>query len=197
MKRITKLLMAVMAVILMLALSACTPKVTVDELKAALPQLVEDSKVLNEIYFGEGFKVDGSISDVAANGGYYYCDCTEFELYSISDIKDATEKVFTSDYSKILYEAAFDGVTTDSAVEAPRFSEGELGLMQKASDEKYVLKDREFDYDSLKVQKRDGDRVTVMVNTYVGGARDDTITLIVVRSGIEGNYTYRLDSPTY
>ncbi len=175
----------------------CGEKISVEEIKAELPALVDGSKVLNEIYFGDGFKIDGTISDVKANGGYFYCDCSDYELYSIIEIKDATEKVFTKEYAAVLYEAAFEGVVSDTAVEGARYIEGEKGLMQRAADTKYSLPEREFDYNSIKIKKRSGNSVTFFINTSVDGVMSDTLTLILVRNGGEGNYSYRLDSPTY
>ncbi|MBQ1260448.1 MAG: hypothetical protein IIX96_00360 [Clostridia bacterium] len=196
--RKTKLLALLLALLcISMSLVGCSENITVDEIKEALPSLVEKSKILNEIYFGEGFKIDGSISDVKANGGYFYCDCTELELYSISEIKDFTEQIFTKEYAAVLYEAAFEGVTTDTSVEPPRYIEGEQGLMQRAADTIYSLPKREFDYNSVRVKKRSGNTVTFFISTSVDGVMSDTLTLILVREGSEGNYSYRLDSPTY
>lgn len=197
MKKLKLLIATLTASVILFSLCSCGAKITVEEIKEVLPALIDESKVLNEIYFGEGFKVDGDISDVAANGGYYYCDCESYGFYSISEIKEATEKVFTKEYATLLYQAAFDGIATDSAVEPARYREGEFGLMQRADGEKYVLPDREYDYSSLNVQKRNGNSITVRINTSVNGIMSDAVTLIVVREGIKGEYNYRLDSPTY
>lgn len=187
----------VFGIILVFTLCSCGPKVTLEEAKEALPALVEASKPLNEIYFGDGFEIDGESSDVASSGGYYCCDTKEYSLHSILEIKEATEAVFTSDYASLLYEAAFVGLTTDTTVKPPRFIEGEKGLMQRVSDEKYKIYDREFDYDSLEVKDATSSRITLTVDTYVEGKKDVNIEIILVRYGEEGSYYYRLDSPTY
>ena len=56
--RKTKLLALLLALFCISAsLVGCSEKITVDEIKEALPSLVDKSKILNEIYFGEGFKI--------------------------------------------------------------------------------------------------------------------------------------------
>ena len=195
--RAKSLIALLLCICLTCMLCSCAPDITLDEVKAVLPELVDSSKVLNNIYFGEGFEIDGANSDVEKSGGYYCCDTEKYGLNSILEIKEATEKVYTKEYADILYGAAFDGLTTDTVVKAPRFVEGEKGLMQRASDEKYDIKDREFDYDSLAIKKSGNKRVTVTVDTYVDGEKDETLEIIVVRLGSEGDYSYRLDSPTY
>ena len=197
MKKLKILTAAFAALVILLSLCSCGKKITVEELKAVLPTLIEESKILNEIYFGEGFGIDGENSNVKANGGYYYCDCEDFGFYSVSEIKEATEKVFTPAYAAVLYQGAFDGIATESGVEPAKYTEGELGLMQRADADTYVLPDRVYDFNSLKVQKRNGNSITVRINTSVNGVMSNAVTLIVVREGIEGAYIYRLDSPTY
>ena len=169
------------------ALAACSGarRIYKSEIAACLPALVEQSKVLNEIYFGDGFPPRGD-AELPGNG-YYYAD------------KEATEKVFTPEYSAILYAAAFDGVVgEDGAVSLPRYAEGELGLMQHMGAVVYELADRSYDFETLKLKKAGTTRATVSVETTDEYGNAATVELIVVRTVDEaGNATYRLDSPTY
>lgn len=192
MKRIKLILSLAVCMILPLALIGCGEKMTVEEIKEALPALLEESKVLNEIYFGNGFKIDAEKSDVVRDGGYFVCDGSEYNINSVSDIKSATEKVFTHEYSEILYEIAFSSEDGE-----PRFKNGDGVLLQKADDTGYVIFDREYEYSSIKIQSRKGNRTTVLINTTVNGVISDKLTLVIVRSGSMGNYSYRLDGPTY
>ena len=92
------------------ALTACsgTRRIYKSDLAVCLPELVEQSKVLNEIYFGDGFPPRGDAT--LPGNGYYYVDGEVYGFESIEQIKEATEQVFTPEYSVILYAAAFDGV---------------------------------------------------------------------------------------
>ena len=209
MKKLKVFLLVFSVLTVSLLFSSCTAKITADEIAAVLPSLIDLSKPLNEIYFGEGFEVDGNISNVAKNGGYFYCDTEKYGLNSILEIKEASEKVFTAEYAAILYEDAFEGTSTDISVEGARFIEGEMGLMQKANSTVYEICDREFDYGSIKVIKSTKDRATVKINSVANG-KEEPIEIIVVRyidtfapivtdegGKIVPTYYYRLDSPTY
>ena len=193
MKKLKLFLIFVMALSASVLLCSCQPKITVDEVKAALPDLVEASNPLNEIYFGEGFKEADIASDL---NSYFYCDTEKSGLNSILQIKEATEKVFTAEYAEVLYETAFLGASTDISAEGARFIEGEMGLMQKKNDNAYTLPDRVFDYDSIEIIKGGRKRVIISISTTASG-KTEVIEMVVSRYGDEGNFTYRLDSPTY
>ncbi len=195
--------------LVLLTLTSCTAKVTVEEIKGALPSLVDASTRLNKIYFGEGFDIDGSISNVEKNGGYFYCDTEKMGLNSILEIKEETEKVFTKEYASILYQAAFEGTSTDISVEGARFIEGEQGLMQKANADVYKVSERVFDYKSIEIIKNKKDTVIFKINTIANG-KNESLEMVLVRyidesaptvTNADGKvvptYYYRLDSPTY
>lgn len=168
------------------------------DVKAVLPGLIEASKPLNEIYFGYGFP---PAAEAMPEGGYYYVDGAHFGLYSISEIKEATERVFTAEYCQMLYTAAFDGAATEEMVSPPRFFEGELGLMQSTSSTTYILPEREYDYSTMIIKKRARDRVTLQIDTRADG-ETQIVELILVRISnllLDGTTEtlWRLDSPTY
>lgn len=195
--------------LLLLTMTSCTAKFTTEEIKAALPALIENSAVLNKIYFGEGFEIDGSISNVAENGGYFYCDTEKMGLNSILEIKEETEKVFTKEYASILYQAAFEGTSSGILVEGARFIEGEMGLMQKANADVYEIAERVFDYNSIEIIKNKKNTVVFKINTVANG-KNEALEMVLVRyvdedapvaTNADGKvlptYYYRLDSPTY
>lgn len=191
---------ALAAVLLLLtaALCACSSgrKITKSEVAGVLPALVEKAKPINEIYFGDGFPPDGSAK--LPENGYFYVNGDRYGLYSIEQIKAATEEVFTPEYSRILYAAAFDGQSNGYFVEPPRFSEGELGLMQAVRSTVYDLAERTYDYETLKLKKSNRMRATVSVETTDNDGGKATIEMILVRTTDEsGAVNYRLDSPTY
>lgn len=187
-----------LAVCLLVSLTACgNEKITAEEIKEALPELVKNSVILNEIYFGEGFPPTSEAGNAANVSGYYYADCEHIGFYSITEIKEATEKVFTPEYAALLYQTAFDGLVTDDTVITARYMEGEMGLMQSMHSTVYELADRSYDYSTLQIVKSGRDRVTVTVETVANGERSN-VELIVVRTADDnGEYVYRLDSPTY
>lgn len=197
-----RLAAAVLAACLLALLPACgEKKLTIEEIRAYVPEMVEESQVLNKIYFGEGFKPDGAAQMDGSYGDYYYTDGSVYGFYSIEQIKEATEAVFTEDYAAILYASAFEGLANGDTVLPPRYIEGEHGLMQSMRATVYLIPEREFDFDSLRILKNHGDHATVAVDTTSNGVVE-TMRLLVVRTSVlneDGTvtYTYRLDSPTY
>lgn len=179
----------------MLVLTACGKEnITEAEVQAVLPDLVENSFVLNTIYFGEGFVPD---ADLESNvSGYYYADSMAAGFASISEIKDATEAVFTPEYAAILYAAAFDGMTTETNVVAPRYVEGEMGILQSMHAAVYDLPVREYLYDTVQIVSKGKERTTISVDTVANG-ETVTVQLLLVRTETMDGYKYRLDSPTY
>lgn len=200
MKRRTKTAaVLLLTVCLLLGLCACDQKnMTAQELQAVLPALVENSVILNELYFGRGFIPDGDVQKDSTIAGYYYVDCDYLGFYSITEIKEATEKVFTPEYAALLYASAFDGFATEDTVVSPRYTEGEMGLMQTIYSTVYDLPARVYDFSTLKIVKKGSTRATVRVETTANG-ETQMVELIVVRTyqAQDGTYEYRLDSPTY
>lgn len=179
----------------MLVLTACGKEnITEAEVQAVLPDLVENSFVLNEIYFGEGFVPD---ADLESNvSGYYYADSMALGFASVSEIKEATEAVFTPEYAAILYAAAFEGMLTETTVVAPRYVEGEMGILQSMHAAVYDLPAREYLYDTVQIVTKGSERTTISVDTVTGG-ETVTVQLLLVRTETADGYKYRLDSPTY
>lgn len=197
-KQRTKAAILLLFACLVLSFASCgKEKMTTEELKKVLPDLVENSVVLNEIYFGEGFPPTSEAGKDANVSGYYYVDCDFLGFYSITEIKEATEKIFTPEYAALLYQTAFDGFATDDTIVTARYIEGELGLMQSMHSTVYALPARSYDYSTLQITKGGTDRARITVETVADGDRS-TVELIIVRTTAEnGEYTYRLDSPTY
>ena len=193
-----KLVAVALLLCLAATLAGCAKEFTKEEIKEVFPELVENSFVLNEIYFGEGFLPCGEAGKDSSVYGYYYVKEDQYGFHSISEIKEATEKIFTPEYAEILYKTAFDGLATGDTVVTPRYMEGELGILQSMSAVVYDLADRSYDYSTLQITKSSKDRVTVCVETVVDGDRYP-VELIVVRyiDTETGERTYRLDSPTY
>lgn len=182
--------------LLALALVGCSQNaITQEEIADVLPELVENSFVLNEIYFGEGFLPDGC-AGASPTAGYYYADSMAKGFATIEEIREATEKVFTPAYASILYASAFDGVANGETVIAPRYIEGEMGILQAIGGSVYDLPDRVYAYDTLKLLDSDGERATVSVETAADG-ESVTVELIVTRTATADGNIYRLDSPTY
>ncbi|MGN1346088.1 MAG: hypothetical protein ACI4V1_04835 [Eubacteriales bacterium] len=106
------------------------------EIREALDVLLPLSYELNEIYFGEGLpatkdqaRIDELYGTFAANvkSLKYHPVAEDCGYDSIADIKEATEAVFTDEYTAYLYELAFDGISSDKITAETEAEETELG----------------------------------------------------------------------
>ena len=192
-----KIFALLLVIFIVLAASSCGKEgITFDEAREVLPTLVENSFLLNEIYFGHGFYPlsDAPLNDVS---GYYYADCTECGLFSVADIKSATEKVFTKAYSEILYDSAFNSHSGEDGTTLPKYIDGSFGLMQSMSANIYHLERRDYRFDTLNIVKSEKDRMTISLECVECG-KSSRVELILARiENMDGTYSYRLDSPTY
>lgn len=187
--------LAALLVLVLLLVGCSESGITLSEVQKVLPTLVEKSVSLNEIYFGEGFLPNGE-APASEVSGYYYANSMAQGFATVEEIRKATEEVFTPAYAAILYASAFDGQTVGETVIAPRYIEGEMGILQAIGFKVYDLPVREYDYGTLRIVESDGDRVTVAVDTVANG-ETVPVELIVTRTVTADGNVYRLDSPTY
>lgn len=187
-------------------------KYSKEEIKAVLDELLPLSFELNEIYFGEGLPISDNREDVERFYSTFESDITSINYHPVSssckyqseaDIKSATEKVFTKEYSEFLYQRAFNGV---SAV----FDEGtEKQITTTASYARYIESSgvlmvrlniiyeamelgREYNTDELEIVRAKNNYVVVKIPTEFNGEKlDVNLTLVNTENG------FRIDTPTY
>ncbi len=163
-----------------------------------LEVLLEDSKVLTNIYFGQGIPIkEGGIS----SGNHTEADMDALAAYgfdSIASIKEKTKEVFSSSMCKWLYERAFTGFKTDTTMQRARYYEDKDGrIMVKTDAEVYQNGAITYDLTTAKIVKRHKKQVTLTMQATVvtpgGLSRSDEIEVVAVKTA-DG---WRLDSPTY
>lgn len=122
-KLIRALILCAAAALLILAVSCSSVKYDAEEIRGVLEGLIASSEPLNVIYFGEGLPPTEDEAEISAFYGAFaanvkylnYLPVTRDCGYgSIADIKEATEEVFTPEYSEYLYELAFTGISGDN-----------------------------------------------------------------------------------
>lgn len=191
-----KLILSVLSVLIFCTLLTSCGDVgyTEDEIRETAKNLIESSYEINEIYFGEGLPVTGEDSV----GSRLYTPVTDdCKYHSTSEIKAATEKVYTADYCKILFKTGFEGTSLESEenVRYARFIDDFDGRLTARKDlaESAITRGRTFDYDSAEIVKMKKDRAEITYITHVDGEKDlsVTVTLLKDESG------WRLDTPTY
>lgn len=167
---------------------------TEDEIKETAKNLIEASFELNEIYFGEGLASGGETSISSSLYSPVSEDC---KYRSTTEIKAATQKVYTEDYCKLLFKRGFEGssLEDDTNVVYARYIDdfdGRLTVRKNLGDDALKL-GRTYDFSTAKAQKMGKDEAQVSVVSLVDGKTDVTVTFTL---RLEKN-GWRLDTPTY
>lgn len=200
--RIISVVVLVLTILSVVSLSACTKKLSKEEATTKVAELVEASYELNVIVFGEGLEYIETEESKNAR----YALVKENEKYnSIKDIRDAIEKVFSEDYSRVMETTAFVGVQEKFGAVLPRYIENSQGFLVLKNN---VVLDgsvdvngdkQEIGYQGIKVLKYDPSTIEIVkisrrfieANiTSEGGEATILVTLILE------NGEWRLDSPT-
>ncbi len=168
--------------------------------------LIENSAILNEIYWGEGIGYD---LDTSMSNGYYYpanlLSCSSYGITTLDDLKMLTAKTFSLEYSNSIFRASLlDTENSAGGYVLTRYYQKYSDLEQKNPEcimvySKYepMLKDKvEYLYDTLKVLNSDSEKIYISIDTNV--TRDFETQKRNIRIALVlQNGEYRIDSPTY
>lgn len=211
-KALFLIIFSVISIIFTLSAASCGEKVDMDEVKAALSELLPKSEELNVIYFGEGLPISDDREQVEKFYNSFDSDIKAINYHPVAedcgysnetDIRNATLEVFTENYSEYLFERAFKGISavlnegsedehTVTATYALYIEmDGILTVRMDMGDEAMEL-GREYDVSGAELVSCRGGVVTVSVpSTMNGVASDIELRLVKTENG------WRLDSPTY
>ena len=165
--------------------------------------LIEESKELNTVLFGEGLPVyrDGEALTERKmvyfnnNTGNYYWVNEKSQFLTVDSIKMSIEKIYSKEYSADIYESAFDGVMTGAASAYVRFYDNGSKLCQNKNATVFKITERIYDYSSMTmVEPSSGDYVNIEIDSYTV---DDPTVQRLKLSFIFQNNNWYLDSPSY
>ena len=151
MKRFLKIFAALaLCVLTLIPLASCGATLTEEEALAILRERIEASYELNDIYFGEGLKTD-PYEDNGEAFQYVFVSLDE-KYQSVTDIRVATEAVFSDAICGKLYAKAFTGFDDGQVIVYARYIE-EGGVL--TADVKYtgIKTERDFLFETAKVVK--------------------------------------------
>ena len=218
MKKAVALTALLLSALVSVSLFSCGKKYEDGEIIAAAKELIPASEEINRIYFGDGipFADEDDYADLfppfsppppdeeSGDDLTYYMVKPDCGYSSIEDVKKATLRVFTEDYSEILFENAFSGVTVvvgegDQAekqlVSLARYIDSEEGYLagRIVSDEEKLPLGREYDLDCITVVSQRGTEAKIKVpSTSAAGEKEEIeLTMKITADG------WRLDTPTY
>lgn len=130
---------------------------------------------------------------------------TDTGYFTIEQIKEAAARVYSAEYLESIYLTMFDGaagVTENSQILSARYMEytdpdtGESWLMKSNTFEPLVTEKRLYDFSTAKiVRPKNGQYVTIEIESYLESAPDDRLTLKLGLRLQDGEWM--LDSATY
>ena len=178
------------------------------EVKAAAIQLLEDSKLLNDIYWGKGIPYENDESH--SSGSYYPANDIYLEsigIETLDDLKELTEKTYSKDMCERIYNNILSSVYSDTGVVSlARYEQVYTGKNNDVPDYIRVYIEAKcwfedtVEYNSnIDVLRSEGDVVYVMVLVTVTSHEDPEKKMnINLEIGlIEEEDGWRLNSPTY
>ena len=194
-------------------LASCAPANDPDTVRAVLEDLVEQSYALNEVYFGAGLPISDDREDVERFYASFDTDITSINYHPVakdapfqseSEIRAATEAVFSPAYCSYLFERAFSGISdtfdagtenevTKTAAYARYIQYGETLTVRLNLAEEAIPLNRTYDCANAEILENKKNAVTFAVPSSVDGLPDEEVEIKIVRTD-DG---WRLDSPTY
>ena len=203
-KAVLSIILAIVLIITALCTVSCSGKAPkLEDVKERFIYLIENSKEINTLYFGSGLPVYERDTLLSNKKGVYYDDkYTTYErvmensrYLTVNEIKERSERIYSTEYLKAMYETAFEGVMTGSSSAYIRFYESENWLYQNLYATDFELSERIYDYSSMKIVKpSNGEYVNITIDTYT--LEDKTVKNISLTFVYERGDWY-LDSPTY
>ena len=173
------------------------------ELEARFIYLIEESKELNEIFFGAGLPVYYRDNELSDRLGVYFNDeivgynrVIEGTSYlTVESIKEKAEEVYSSEYLSALYETAFDGVITGNNSAYLRFYDDGRWFYQNIFATDFELSERIYDYSTMEIVKpSSNDYINIKIESYT---LENSERITVNLSFTYENGNWYLDSPTY
>ena len=203
-KAVLSIILAIVLIITALCAVSCSGKAPkLEDVKERFIYLIEGSKEINTLYFGSGLPVYQRDTLLSDKKGVYYDDkYTTYErvmensrYLTVNEIKERSERIYSTEYLKAMYETAFEGVMTGSSSAYIRFYESENWLYQNLYATDFELSERIYDYSSMKIIKpSNGEYVNITIDTYT--LEDKTVKNISLTFVYERGDWY-IDSPTY
>ena len=205
--RLVSLLIAVILILSVTTLSSCDKRIKFDEAEvvAAARTLLKEAEFLNEVYYGSGIEyTENEDYDI---GYYSRASSAHLEILgfsTIDELKVITEKTFSDGYSSLLYSTILGNLTDDtSIVSAARYFQNH----NEETKESYIMvrstyipmfKDTiVYDYDSLRAEGSNKEKVFVSVNATVTNSDGKSQTVTLTVNLVEESDGWKIDNPTY
>lgn len=209
MKRIIALTLIFILSVPIFSMSSCaaTKAPEIEEVRDRFVYLIEESKNLNVLFFGDGLPVYEREDALSERYGIYFEDTLpqynrvmgNSRYITLDDIKRRAAQIYSTEYLGAVCETAIDGVLTGSGSAYLRFYDDGKWIHQNKSvndpDKVFKLSERIYDYSSMRmIMPSDAEYVNILIESYtLEKNKSETIGL----SFAYENGNWYLDSPTY
>lgn len=199
MKRILPFLLAS---VLLLSLASCGGSgMSEDEIRDVYADLIEQSYILNDVYYGDGLPFVNDEETMASLAGassrFSYMPVDETAPFtSEAEIREATAAVFTKSMCDHLYVLAFEGMSTDSdetVVYARYIEQNEILTVRIDLADEALPLGRVYNFDSMDIISQNKNRIVASFATEVDGETSVNVKITLTKT----ENGWRLDSPTY
>lgn len=198
-KKIVSIISAVIVLTVSVCFAGCSKPLEISDADAEriLKDIVPKSYEINDIFFGEGLKAVDEAYTEEHTGTAYYPVRDDCGYSSISEIKYAAEEVYSGNYLKEVYVAAFEGMNSsgedggvDSSYSA-RYKEIDGKLNVNVNATKLAIRNK-MTVISAKVAESTPEYVKCDVTYEENGKKNRTYLYLTCESDI-----WLLYSPTY
>ena len=185
-------------------LVSCDRTYDEDEVKAAAQVLLENSKTVNEIFYGKGLGYDEESE--LTYGIYSPADEEHLAALGVSNtegLKTLTKTVYTNELCEIIFSTKLSSVKdTDGEVkELRRYYDGKFGdsTVIMVYTEAFVNYDNDIDYlyETLTVMGADGEYINIEVDVLLTSIYGETRTVRAEFSLLEEENGFRLDTLSF
>lgn len=205
MKKILSLIISL--VLTVTVFTSCDRKYDENEVKAAAEKLIEDSILLNEIFWGDGLVHydDKNYSDgdyYAAIEAYHY----RLGFTTVAELRALTEKTFSKEYTELIASTVFSEIYDgEEVVHTSRYYQKYSAydqttpecIMVNAKWKKLLYGEVAYDYSTLTVTHSDDEVVFVTVDATVTLDGENPKTKNIEIGLIEEDAGWRIHTPTY
>ena len=188
--------------LLLFSLASCGgSRLSDDEIRDVYADLIEQSYLLNDVYYGDGLPFVNDPETMATLAGaisrfsYMPVDKNAV-LKTEAEIREATLAVFTQPMCDHLFTLAFEGMSTgddETVVYARYIEQNEILTVRIDLAEEALPLGRVYDLDSMDILNQNDNRIVASFATSVDGKPSVNVKLTLVKTA-DG---WRLDSPTY
>ena len=186
--------------LLLTSFTSCNRSYDEEEVISAAKELLKSAEKLNYIYFGEGIRYIDSDNAISVYKEADKAHLEELGFDTVDELKELTQKTFSSAYSQILYSTILDTLRDGENIVGYKryyYDEAKGIMMVNTSFKTLLYSTNVYNYDSIKVNGSKEDKVYLTVSSTVINEKGKSKVVDLTITLIEEEVGWRLDNPVY